>query len=85
MGKRNLIFYGDSNTYGYDPADLAENRYPDADRWTTIISTHLSATFRICPEGLNGRQFPDLKYDQGYLISLVKMVEENGIFCTMLG
>lgn len=58
-----MIFYGDSNTYGYDPADLAENRYPDADRWTTIVSKQLSENYQVFPEGLNGRQLPDLKYD----------------------
>ena len=29
-----IICYGDSNTYGYDPHDQMEGRYPKDVRWT---------------------------------------------------
>lgn len=32
-----LICYGDSNTYGYDPHDTNEGRYPKEVRWTGIL------------------------------------------------
>ena len=34
-----LICYGDSNTYGYDPHDTNEGRYPKEVRWTGILDT----------------------------------------------
>ena len=34
-----LICYGDSNTYGYDPHDTNEGRYPKEVRWTGIMDT----------------------------------------------
>ena len=34
-----LICYGDSNTYGYDPHDTNEGRYPKEARWTGILDT----------------------------------------------
>lgn len=80
-----LIFYGDSNTYGYDPADLYENRYPVFQRWTTMVSEAVSDDFEIFPEGMNGRKLPDMRLEQPFLQSLIDRIKDGGILCTMLG
>ena len=38
---RQILFYGDSNTYGYDPADPYENRYPEEECWINILCEKL--------------------------------------------
>jgi lysophospholipase L1-like esterase len=48
-----IVAYGDSNTWGYDPATGA--RFPAATRWTGVMSAALGAGFRVIEEGLNGR------------------------------
>ena len=63
-----LYFYGDSNTYGYDPrgfgagdADLfAEEafRYPAEHRWPDILARLLAGRWEICADGMNGRTLP---------------------------
>ena len=54
-----ILFYGDSNTYGYDPADLYEQRYPLRCRWTTLLQQLVPADWEIIPEGMNGRRLPE--------------------------
>jgi lysophospholipase L1-like esterase len=48
-----IVAYGDSNTWGYDPA--AGARFPADVRWTGVMSRELGAGFRVIEEGLNGR------------------------------
>lgn len=48
-----ILAYGDSNTWGYDPATAA--RFPPAVRWTGVMAQALGAGFRVIEEGLNGR------------------------------
>ena len=79
------IFYGDSNTYGYDPADYMEGRYALRERWTSIAAEQLKERFLILPEGMNGRKLPDLGIDQSYLLKLIRTTGEGDLFCTMLG
>jgi lysophospholipase L1-like esterase len=50
---RTVLCYGDSNTWGYDPA--TRTRYPPCVRWTGVLATRLSAGYRVVEEGLNGR------------------------------
>lgn len=52
----NVICYGDSNTYGYDPRSYFGGRY-DADcRWVDILAAKTGWTIRN--EGMNGREIP---------------------------
>ena len=83
--RRKIIFYGDSNTYGYDPADPYDQRYPYEERWTTIVSENLKDRFQVIPEGMNGRMLPETPFEQQYLIKLVSLAGSDGILCTMLG
>ncbi len=50
---KTALCYGDSNTWGYDPA--TRTRYPPHVRWTGVLATRLGAEFRVVEEGLNGR------------------------------
>ncbi len=52
----NVICFGDSNTYGYDPRGYFGGRY-DADcRWVDILAAKTGWT--ICNMGQNGREIP---------------------------
>src|SRR5215207_9571478 len=48
-----VLCYGDSNSWGYDPATRA--RYPPHTRWTGVLAARLGAENRVVEEGLNGR------------------------------
>lgn len=58
---KNLLAFGDSNTYGYDPE--TKLRYDFSERWTGILSARLSSLgIHVDEEGLCGRttDFDDL-------------------------
>lgn len=57
-----LLCYGDSNTFGYDPADRGWYRYPKEVRWTGILAG--TGRYKVFNEGSNGRQIP---HDPGSL------------------
>jgi lysophospholipase L1-like esterase len=48
-----ILAYGDSNTWGYNPATGA--RFAAEMRWTGVMSRELGADYRVIEEGLNGR------------------------------
>jgi lysophospholipase L1-like esterase len=50
---RRILCFGDSNTWGYDPA--TENRFDEDTRWTGVLQAALGADFTVIEEGLNGR------------------------------
>lgn len=50
---RTILCYGDSNTWGYDPA--SGKRFPPDVRWTGVLARELGAGYRVIEEGLNGR------------------------------
>ena len=50
---KNILCFGDSNTWGYSPVDKA--RHPIDVRWTGVLQASLGAGYRIIEEGLNGR------------------------------
>ena len=50
---KNILCFGDSNTWGYSPID--GTRYPLDIRWTGVLQKSLGADYRIIEEGLNGR------------------------------
>lgn len=53
-GMKQIICFGDSNTYGYIPE--TGKRYPWGIRWTSILSEKLgNDDFRVVEEGLCGR------------------------------
>lgn len=56
---RNILCFGDSNTWGYDPAATATSplpvRYAPEVRWTGVLAKELGVGFRVIEEGQNGR------------------------------
>jgi lysophospholipase L1-like esterase len=48
-----IMCFGDSNTWGYDPA--TGGRFPGDVRWTGVLQAELGPAFRVIEEGLNGR------------------------------
>lgn len=55
---KKLIFFGDSNTYGYDPRGFLGGRYPEDMIWTSIVQKALSNEYEVINEGQNGRPLP---------------------------
>ena len=80
-----ILFYGDSNTYGYDPGDFREMRYPQEKRWTYLLQEMAPDKWEIIPEGMNGRQLPDLKYDAARIHRMISMLQQGDVFAVMLG
>jgi len=48
-----VVAYGDSNTWGYDPATGA--RFAPDIRWTGVMQRELGGSFKVIEEGLGGR------------------------------
>ncbi len=48
-----LLCFGDSNTWGFDPATW--ERYPQGIRWPGVLRNELGEGYKIIEEGLNGR------------------------------
>ena len=71
---KKAFFYGDSNTYGYDPAGFMGGRYPREERWTTILQDNLSQTWEVLADGMPGRSLPSTGYEWDYLRSVLREV-----------
>ena len=52
----NVICFGDSNTYGYDPRSYLGGRYDPDSRWVDILAVETGWTVRNLGE--NGREIP---------------------------
>ena len=53
-----ILCFGDSNTWGFDPAFITApfpRRHPLDVRWTGLLAKELGADFRVIEEGQNGR------------------------------
>ena len=50
---RRILCFGDSNTWGYDPA--TQERFDEATRWTGVLQAALGREYAVIEEGLNGR------------------------------
>ena len=51
-----IICFGDSNTYGFDPRDFWEARYNADNRWVDLLAKHLDC--KVVNDGVNGRVIP---------------------------
>lgn len=50
---KTILCYGDSNTWGYDPA--TQTRFPRDVRWPGVLRSDLGEGYIVIEEGLNGR------------------------------
>ena len=57
----NVICFGDSNTYGYDPQGYFGGRYDADSRWVDILAMETGWT--ISNMGQNGREIPSADPD----------------------
>ena len=53
MERKQILCYGDSNTWGYIPG--TGERQPEDKRWTGVCQKALGDEYRIIEDGLNGR------------------------------
>ena len=83
--KRTILFFGDSNTYGYDPADFWEGRYPKEKRWTYLLEEKVKNRWDVVAEGVNGRKIPTLKYDSRRIEQINGKIGPDDLFAVMLG
>ena len=74
---KSVVCFGDSNTYGYNPAN--GDRFPESVRWTGRLQELLGGEFKVIEEGLNGRTtvFEDPTDDWKKGIDYIK-----GVLCT---
>ncbi len=79
-----IIFYGDSNTYGYDPRGALGGRYPREVRWTDRLQALLGEEWTILAEGMNGRCIPRTRGEMQWLVRLVRE-EQADCLAVMLG
>ncbi len=83
MIKKRVLFYGDSNTYGFDPGDPWGARYETEDIWTGILEKNLS--IEALNYGENGREIPHNKYHFAELDRIIKKEAPFDCFAVMLG
>ena len=87
---KKALFFGDSNTYGYDPAGFMGGRYPRDARWTTILEGLLAEqgtgeSWQIADDGMPGRALPVTRWEWEYLTSLLRRETPLDLFAVMLG
>ena len=83
--KKTVIFFGDSNTYGYDPRDVFGGRYPKNRIWTSLAAAALEARWNVVNEGMNGREIPSGQWELRHVDALLRNLREEDIFAVMLG
>lgn len=83
--KRKIVFYGDSNTYGYDPRGYFGGRYPEDRIWTSLVADALGETWEVINEGENGRRLPDEAGGYRFANMLLRNLTADDLFVIMLG
>ena len=53
---KNILCYGDSNTWGYDPRSFLGERYPAEYRWPELLAS--KTDWPVVNMGINGLQIP---------------------------
>lgn len=69
--KTEILCYGDSNTYGYNPRTC--KRYPPYMRWPNVMQRKLGDKYHVVDEGLNGRTTVYPKFGFGWKSGLYAM------------
>jgi lysophospholipase L1-like esterase len=86
---KTILCYGDSNTWGYDPA--TQDRFARDLRWTGVLRNALGEGYLVIEEGLNGRTTvwddPIEGYKSGkeYLIPCLETHRPIDLVIIMLG
>ena len=82
---KKALFFGDSNTYGYDPAGFMGGRYAPEYRWPEIIQQNLGGIWRVSADGMPGRSIPEARYEWDYLRGVIERAMPFDLFAVMLG
>lgn len=69
--KTEILCFGDSNTYGYNPR--TGRRYPPHMRWPNVLQRKLGDKYHVVDEGLNGRTTIYPKFGFGWKSGLYAM------------
>jgi len=86
---KEILCYGDSNTWGYDP--VTKERFGRDERWTGVLRSTLGPDYHIIEEGLSGRTTvwddPIEGYKSGktYLIPCLETHKPLDLVIIMLG
>ena len=90
MNRKRIICFGDSNTWGYNPA--TDSRYDEDSRWTMILQEKLGSKYLVLEEGQNGRTIacPDpwewgTKSGLDYILPMVESHNPFDLLIIMLG
>lgn len=70
----NVICFGDSNTFGYDPCSRCGEPYDAGHRWVDILAAETH--WNVRNQGMNGREIPD---------EPVSMPDNTDLLIVMLG
>ena len=79
----NILCFGDSNTYGYDPRSYFGGRYPAEERWVDILADKLGG--RAVNAGQNGREIPSRELEIRRFHSLLADQKPVDLLLIMLG
>ena len=82
---KKAFFYGDSNTYGFDPAGIFGGRYPRQYRWTAILKERLAGEWDVAADGMPGRAIPPKGRAMEYLLGSMRSEMPVELFAVMLG
>lgn len=82
---KKVLFYGDSNTYGYDPSGYMGGRYPRRSRWTSLVADSLNEEWEVAVDGMPGRMIPAAGRGMYILMDSVRMEMPFDLFAVMLG
>lgn len=83
---KNILCYGDSNTFGYNPKD--NSRYDENTRWTAVLQKNSGDEYNVINEGMPNRTgFVD--NPEGFLFSSQKhfpetLLKTDSIYCLIL-
>lgn len=86
---KEILSYGDSNTWGYDPR--TERRYARDVRWTGVLREELGKEYHVIEEGLNGRTtvwddpIEGYKSGKAYLVPCLETHKPLDLVIIMLG
>lgn len=79
MSSMQILCFGDSNTYGYDPRGFFGDRYHAEDRWVDLLAKQTG--HECINAGANGREIPH----DPYALRLLSEQVPVDIFLVMLG
>ena len=81
---KKLMFFGDSNTFGFDPSDFWGGRYDKRKIWTTMLQ-NAHPDWEVLNCGQNGREIPHSKLQYDFLDRDLKRSGPLDLFAVMLG